>query len=394
MNSPDDDRAARSQVTLRLDRSLIDTLDGLANTEGVDRTELVRRLLADAVTQRRADLALADYAAGRRSAWSAAETAGLSLYEVLDRIAEAEIPYRLDRDALERLREGSTPPPSEPPTSSRSAPTPDAGATAIAGLRARYRPATTRVLFVGESSPAGGTHFYRANSILYRATRDAFAAGLAMANPPEGEAFLAWFRDLGCWLVDLADRPVNRSPRRERTEAIDGGINALAETIRELQPERVLVVLRRIAPAVRRAARIAGYDDHAIDVLPFPVRQWRPVYVDQLAGVVAAVLGSRDGSEAPLRASPTLARGQAIAETSANYGSPGLHSVMTEILLARGNPWLKASELAREIADADLWRRPSDGRHPAASQISARARNRSFVDLFQTSDLGIRLRTP
>lgn len=43
--------------------------------------------------------------------------------------------------------------------------------------REDYLPDAVQVLFIGESPPAGGTFFYRANSGLYRATREAFAAG-------------------------------------------------------------------------------------------------------------------------------------------------------------------------------------------------------------------------
>jgi predicted transcriptional regulator len=117
MNQNDDDRAARSQVTLRLDRDLLDRIDDLARGEGVDRTELVRRLLADGLANRRIEAAIGDYAAGRRSAWSASEHAGVDLYEMLDRIAEAGIPYVMDPEALGRLRAGGgSPPPGAPPT--------------------------------------------------------------------------------------------------------------------------------------------------------------------------------------------------------------------------------------------------------------------------------------
>jgi hypothetical protein len=245
------------------------------------------------------------------------------------------------------------------------------------------------VLLVGESSPAGGTHFYLADSNLYRATREALGQGLSVASPPEGEAFLAWFRDLGCWLVDLADHPVNREPEARRVSAAEAGVGALSGILRDTRPERVIVVLRRIAPAVRRAARDAGLDDGAIDVLPFPTRQWRPVYVDQLAGIVAQALGRTPGrSEAPPGRAP--AAGHAVAEDRAGYGAPTLHEVVADVLRRNGNPWLKASAIAREIAAGDLWRRPGDGGHPSGSQVSARARR--YPDLFQTSDVGIRLR--
>lgn len=392
MNPTDDDRAARTQVTLRLERDLLDAIDELARDEGVDRTELTRRLLADGLAQRRVVTATAEYAAGRRSAWSAASRAGIDLYEMLDRIAEAGVPYRVDPEALDRLRAGGGPPgPGSPPAAGRRpSKTATAETTSIAELRARYQPSTTRILFVGESSPAGGTHFYQADSHLYRATREAFGLGLAVARPPEGDAFLAWFRDLGCWLVDLADRPVDRSLATERAEAVDAGIAGLARTFRELRPDRVLVVLRRIAPAVRAAAREASFDEHAIDVLPFPTRQWRPVYVRQLAGIVGEILGGASPAADASQRVPAPVRRRAIAEARSDYGASPLHDVLAEVLRGHGDAWVKASAIAREIAEADLWRRPSDGRPPPGSQVSASARQ--YPDLFQTSDLGIRLR--
>jgi hypothetical protein len=395
MNQNDDDRSTRSQVTLRLDRDLLDRIDSLASDAGVDRTELVRRLLADGLAHRRVELALGDYAAGRRSAWSASQSAGVDLYEMLDRIAEAGVPYRVDPDALDRLRAGNGSPPSgTPPRGSRQPRAASPAEASIDAVRTRYRPTTTRLLFVGESSPAGGTHFYQADSNLYRATREAFGAALSVVDPPEGDAFLAWFQELGCWLVDLADHPVNRSSAGDRVHAVAAGIPALAETIRVTEPARILVVLRRIAPAVRRAARIAEFDDRAIDVLPFPTRQWRPVYVDQLAGIVADVLGPRSStSQTSRRVAPSTPR-TAIAERASDYGSRPLHDVMAEVIRSHGNAWMKARAIAREIADGDLWRRPRDGQHPPSSQISARARSRLYADLFQTSDLGIRMRMP
>jgi metal-responsive CopG/Arc/MetJ family transcriptional regulator len=60
MNARDDDRTARTQVTLRLERELLDAIDELARGEGVDRTELTRRLLTDGLAHRRVEAAIAD----------------------------------------------------------------------------------------------------------------------------------------------------------------------------------------------------------------------------------------------------------------------------------------------------------------------------------------------
>lgn len=377
MTTYDDDRTARSQITLRLDRTLVEAIDELASEQGIDRTEVTRRLLADGLARRRIELALGDYAEGRRSAWSAAERAGVDLYTMLDRIAEGGIPYRIDPEALDRLR---MPEDSSGPRDPQDSLV-DATDSAISALRVRFRPSSVRLLFVGESSPAGGTHFYQADSILYRATREAFGLGLHVSNPPDGTAFLDWFRDLGCWLVDLADRPINREEAGPRARAVEAGIPALTELIRATQPARILVVLRSIAAAVRKAATAAGVDVGSIDVLPFPVRQWRAPFVTQLAGIVSDELGR-------VVAEPTPAA-TAVAETGAAYGSPLLHDIMADVLRAHGR-WMKAAEIASEIASGDRWRRPSDGRHPRGSQISARARQ--YPRLFQVSDLGIRLR--
>ena len=93
----------RQQVTLRLEPALLDELDGLARDEHLDRSELIRRLLREGVERRRIDGAVSEYAVGRVSAWRAAELAGVSLYEMLDRIAAAGIPYELDPGVLEAL---------------------------------------------------------------------------------------------------------------------------------------------------------------------------------------------------------------------------------------------------------------------------------------------------
>lgn len=125
-----------------------------------------------------------------------------------------------------------------------------------------------------------------ANSNLYQATRAAFADALGEDVVPVGEAFLRFFRDQGCWLVDLPDGPVNRLSDTERRRAVDRGVDQLARTIRETAPERIVAVKRDIEDPVRRATAQAGADEVSLLVLPFPVRQWRRIYVEGLAGLL------------------------------------------------------------------------------------------------------------
>lgn len=99
--------------------------------------------------------------------------------------------------------------------------------------REDYFPDAVQVLFIGESPPAGGTFFYYANSNLFRATRDAFAAaGYAVQD---GD-FLRAYQRAGCYLEDLAVEPVDKLPRPRRKEASKAGVVSLADRITSLTP--------------------------------------------------------------------------------------------------------------------------------------------------------------
>jgi hypothetical protein len=141
-------------------------------------------------------------------------------------------------------------------------------------LRAHYRPERIRVLFVGESPPAGGAFFYAANSKLYRATKQAFEA--VMPDLIRG-SFLESFSALGCYLDDLCLEPVNHlklnvpSEKRERLEKRIAGETPLAARMSVTDPDAVILVMSGIQENVRRAANAARMIAPIV-VLPFPGR--------------------------------------------------------------------------------------------------------------------------
>ena len=154
-------------------------------------------------------------------------------------------------------------------------------------LRQQFRPKRVSVLFVGESPPAGGTFFYRANSLLYEATREAFNA--AVPDLVRDGGFLDRFRDLGCYLDDLCLQPVNHlkldNPlaRKKRLQLREEGEVALATRMRDYSPRAIVVTMLGITENVGRAALSAGLDGSPRTALPFPGRKaHRDRYVTEL----------------------------------------------------------------------------------------------------------------
>lgn len=157
-------------------------------------------------------------------------------------------------------------------------------------LRLRFRPEHVRVLLIGESAPAGGTFFYAMNSLLYSATQDAFRQ--AIPGLLTQQNFLRSFQHLGCYLVDLCDRPVNRVPDEERRAARDAGGPRLSDSVRATRPPVVITVMMDIAPWVDRALSAAEHRPAQRFDLPFPRKQHAHRYVELLA---AALRSLRDG---------------------------------------------------------------------------------------------------
>lgn len=136
-------------------------------------------------------------------------------------------------------------------------------------LRASYRPERIRVLFVGESPPAGGTFFYAANSHLWRYTQQAFARTYGR-EWTSGPAFLSDFQALGCYLEDLCVEPVNHLDPVTRRQHWQASVPSLAERIALAKPLAILTIIRRIERSVTRAIQESGIAPVPTVFFPFP----------------------------------------------------------------------------------------------------------------------------
>ncbi len=135
-------------------------------------------------------------------------------------------------------------------------------------LRRSYRPERVRLLFIGESPPASGRFFYRGDSGLYRAMREAFQT----VDPSITDAtFLRKFQSSGHYLVDLCPEPVDRLDAKSRAAECSKGEESLSKAIEQLCPAFIATVVRSIECNVLSAISAVGWSGTMIR-LPYPGR--------------------------------------------------------------------------------------------------------------------------
>jgi hypothetical protein len=152
----------------------------------------------------------------------------------------------------------------------------------IARLRRNYCPRDVRILFVGESPPAGGTFFYAANSNLFVHTQAAFVRALGR-GVGDGETFLQYFKGLGCYLEDLCCQPVNRLAGTTRQRAHRNAMGDFVRRVRRHSPDAIVVVSRAIREPVAGALDQAGLGHVPRYELPFPAFGHHTEYIRGLS---------------------------------------------------------------------------------------------------------------
>ena len=151
-------------------------------------------------------------------------------------------------------------------------------------LRREFRPEAVRLLFIGESPPASGRFFYRGDSGLYRAIREAFQR---IAPSITDSTFLTVFQETGCYLFDLCADPVDRLSATARRDACRLAEGNLSRVLDRLQPAMIATLLRSIESNVLASIAIAHWRGSLLH-LPYPGR-WkhrREAFVRELAPTI------------------------------------------------------------------------------------------------------------
>lgn len=119
--------------------------------------------------------------------------------------------------------------------------------------RNNFKPSKTKILFVGESRPFGGTFFYDENSNLYKYTKEAF-------NNVDIDFSLAKFKEIGCWLYDVCKEPINHiKSNSAKRKIIEKYIPDLISVIKDLSPQYIIVVKKTCMEKVFSAILEIGY---------------------------------------------------------------------------------------------------------------------------------------
>jgi hypothetical protein len=158
-------------------------------------------------------------------------------------------------------------------------------------LRRKFLPKRTRILFIGESPPASGRFFYRADSGLYRAVRNLFHTADSSITDSN---FLLRFQECGCYLIDACTDPVDNLEPKARRAACLAGEPSLSRRIRSLQPEMIVSLVRSIRGNIERAAAKADWHGPLIDV-PYPGRwiRHREIFTAKLLPYAKAVIAQK-----------------------------------------------------------------------------------------------------
>lgn len=136
-------------------------------------------------------------------------------------------------------------------------------------IRKKFKPKDINILFVGESNPAGGTFFYLANSILFKAVKAAFTE--VYGNFNSDAQFLSFFKSSGCYLDDLCLKPINHLTNDIRKNERTNAIPSLSNRIKIYQPKMIAIVMKAIQKEVFSAIRKAEIETiESIEIISFP----------------------------------------------------------------------------------------------------------------------------
>ncbi len=127
---------------------------------------------------------------------------------------------------------------------------------ALNQIRQQYQPETIKMLFVEEAVQPGNMFFYRKNSNVFRAVKEAFVQFFGEFK--SHEEFLVFFKENGCYVDYLCPDMINGLLPEARQQVRADGIKPLSERLILMQPKVVVTVMKVLEKEVNAAIEISG----------------------------------------------------------------------------------------------------------------------------------------
>ncbi len=127
---------------------------------------------------------------------------------------------------------------------------------ALNQIRQQYQPEKIQILFVEEAVQPGNMFFYRKNSNVFRAVKEAF--GKVFGEFKSHEDFLQFFKANGCYVDYLCPNMINGLTIEFRKQVRTDSIKPLSERLVLLQPQVVITVMKVLEKEVLEAIQLSG----------------------------------------------------------------------------------------------------------------------------------------
>ncbi|MEX8547450.1 MAG: hypothetical protein V5804_07595 [Mucilaginibacter sp.] len=158
---------------------------------------------------------------------------------------------------------------------------------ALNQTRQPYQPENIQILFVEEAVQPGNMFFYRKNSNVFRAVKEAF--GQVFGEFKSHEDFLQFFKANGCYVDYLCPDMINGLTIEFRKQVRTDSIKPLSERLVSLQPKVVITVMKVLEKEVLEAIRLSGIDSVAYTkAIAFPAHS--KTNADKCVNELVAVL--------------------------------------------------------------------------------------------------------
>lgn len=157
-------------------------------------------------------------------------------------------------------------------------------------LRTKYKPASIKMLFIGESPPnlKSGKFFYEGGR-LTKHTRKAFKKAFSGFNPNSTiEQFLAKFKQTGCYFDDISHLPAAGLSPSERNYQLLNNLDAFIKRLKRFSPKYIITFVSRIDFFVKHAIDISEIKPLQVYNLPFPSHRQQRIdqYIKELSTIL------------------------------------------------------------------------------------------------------------